>query len=62
MATGRCARNRFVVYVDDPDRLIEVIRSGLPALILIENEVLEIGPERRKQYFERQHQGVGEQK
>ena len=53
------ALDRGVVDVDDPDRLLELVRSRLPALILIENEVLEVGPERRKQRPERERQGIG---
>ncbi len=53
------APDRFVVDVDDPDRLIECVGSRPPALVLIEDEVLEVSPERREQAAERKHQGIG---
>ena len=41
--------DRFVVDVDDAHRLIEIIGPRKPALILIEDEIFQIDPERRQQ-------------
>ena len=50
---------RLVVDVDDPHGLIERIRPRKPALILVEDEVLQIGAHRRGQGSDGERQDIG---
>ena len=50
--------DRFVVDVDDPDRLAEIVRPRLPSLVLVEHEVVDVRPERREQRAARKRQNI----
>ena len=55
------APDRLIVDVDNADRLIEIVGARAPTLILIENEILEIGPERPEQRAQGERQQIGQQ-
>ncbi len=51
--------NELVVDVDDADGLVEIVRSRAPALILIENEVIQIASEWGKHGPEGEREDIG---
>ena len=51
--------NRFVVDVDDADRLAEVVGPRLPPLVLIEDQVVDIAAQRPEQVAKRDGQKIG---
>src|SRR5208283_4371409 len=51
--------NRLVVDVDDADRLIEVVGPRLPALVLIEDLVLQVVSQRTEQRAEGERDTIG---
>ena len=50
--------DRLVVDVDDADESLGPLRARPPALVLIEDDVLEIGAQRRQRLAERERAGV----
>ena len=53
-------RDQFVVDVHDSNRLIERVGSRTPPLVLVEDEVLQVGTQRRNQRSEGQCEDIGQ--